>query len=514
MRRRLLLLTLLVAVSVQSADGATSCRTSCDDDVAACVAATCGALSAPIDCVERCRGQVGCPVRIGTLAYVVTHCRAHDGRLVGSQELRIRRGDCDPITVLHLDTGGEVDDQNGACALLGHTREGFGSSLAGAFKRLGVSPDGSGVVFEVSAEVLLIGGPPLTEAQQGFFYVGSDGTGLRRLGPPSRDWVYRVGLTSTGKPTANFRTHLDFSPSGHRIAYTDRVAPDDPASAQIFTMDVRTGLRVQVTHLPRVPVKVLERAVGDVFFVDEHTIQFDTHAFGANQPPYVIHTDGTGLRQAYRLPTLGQAVSSNPVSASIGVTRRSGRIFTFPVDGVAENSDPSNPGAPIWEAFRVAGRNVLQLTSFGRYDTFAIGVDQALITTPMHRPRALIMASADPLGENPLRNCQLFTVGPFGGSIRQLTHVDAGVPSALGCNFQEGDGCAFSDIYQDPLRDSILFYSNCDPLGVNRGSEMFAMRRDGSELRQVTHTDGVRFGPGDDVEVEMPGPVAYPTRRR
>ena len=54
------------------------------------------------------------------------------------------------------------------------------------------------------------------------------------------------------------------------------------------------------------------------------------------------------------------------------------------------------------------------------------------------------------------------------------------------------------------------FYSDCDPFGTNpNGSQVFAMRWDGSGLRQLTHTRGTTTATdGSVVEVEVPGPVA------
>src|SRR5215470_16644590 len=83
------------------------CVHSCRDRVAACVRSECTSLDRTAErrCVETCRGHEGCPTRIRTLAYVVTHCRVGaDGLLVGDQELDVRHRDCDPVTVERFPT--------------------------------------------------------------------------------------------------------------------------------------------------------------------------------------------------------------------------------------------------------------------------------------------------------------------------------------------------------------------------------------------------------------------------
>src|SRR5262249_37482148 len=144
------------------------------------------------DCLETCRGIGGCaPIR--TLAYVVAQCRTDSGGLFsGRQALEIRRGDCDPVVV----TGGGAEprpDPLGLCRGYGQARVGPLSVLVGGFQRLGVSPDGKAVVFEVSSDVAFI--PPRAPAppeRQGFFFVRADGSGLHRLGPASRDRCFQT----------------------------------------------------------------------------------------------------------------------------------------------------------------------------------------------------------------------------------------------------------------------------------------------------------------------------------
>src|SRR5262245_59522843 len=210
-----LLAAALVALSgtVAAAD---ECASSCRTRVTACRRSECAGKRGAErrDCAERCRGKVGCPARIRTLAYVVTRCQSRGHTLTGGQQLMIRRGNCEPVTALRLEIPGEAADPLDLCKLVGRNREGYGSVVAGVFQRLGVTPDGSGVVFEVTNDQQLISHTPLTEEQKGFFYVRADGTGLRWLAHPSREPTYRGGVTPVNELTAGFQTYLPFSPSG------------------------------------------------------------------------------------------------------------------------------------------------------------------------------------------------------------------------------------------------------------------------------------------------------------
>src|SRR5215813_8198831 len=102
-----LLLGTLLALAPATARAASSCSRSCRDAATACRRAECTGLAGTRrrECADACRRRLGCG-RIGTLAYVVTHCRGQDRRLIGGQELRVRSGDCDEITVFARDTPG------------------------------------------------------------------------------------------------------------------------------------------------------------------------------------------------------------------------------------------------------------------------------------------------------------------------------------------------------------------------------------------------------------------------
>jgi hypothetical protein len=68
----------------------------------------------------------------------------------------------------------------------------------------------------------------------------------------------------------------------------------------------------------------------------------------------------------------------------------------------------------------------------------------------------------------------------------------------------------------DRITGSYEFGSNCDPFGTNPngGEQFFAMRTDGSGLRQLTQTRGIVREADGTIEVEMPGPFAAPWRLR
>jgi len=68
-------------------------------------------------------------------------------------------------------------------------------------------------------------------------------------------------------------------------------------------------------------------------------------------------------------------------------------------------------------------------------------------------------------------------------------------------------------VVPDKVTGTLLFGSSCDPVGSNPfGDQIFAMRRDGSGLRQLTATRGITVDPDGTVRVELPGPFAYARR--
>jgi hypothetical protein len=220
--------------------------------------------------------------------------------------------------------------------------------------------------------------------------------------------------------------------------------------------------------------------------------------------------DGDGPRSSGKCP-LNPLCPDGPcraVASLVGVTRATGQIVSLPLAGTPENTDPHNPDAPVVEC------------SASTEETFCSS-PPSVATTPaawawgaaagplVRGSRELFVASTDRLGENPYENCQLFSIDSLAGGLRQLTHFDEGARVLSGCFFRAPPGCAFADVYQDPVTRWIVFYSNCHPFDPNFiGSQVFAMRPDGRRLRQLTHTAGAHWV-GDEVEVEIPGPIAY-----
>jgi Tol biopolymer transport system component len=66
------------------------------------------------------------------------------------------------------------------------------------------------------------------------------------------------------------------------------------------------------------------------------------------------------------------------------------------------------------------------------------------------------------------------------------------------------------DVVQDPVTGTLVFYSTCNALGTTPyGAQIYAMRPDGSALRQLTDTAGYVVAPDGAISAELPGPTAY-----
>jgi len=451
----------------------------------------------------------GCGKGFGTLAYVVTTCQVvGTGKQIGSQELRVQRAGCDPVTVMRFANPEPVADPAGLCALLGVNHLGTASPVAGLFQRIGVSHDGKAVVFEVSNTFQLVGRTPLAPEEQGFFYIRADGSGLRRLGPPSRDPTYRIFVLAGAGPSAEVTTRIAFSDDDRMIAFTDLApGPDGVETEQIFATELGTGARRQVTRLMAgAPPTPGARIIGSLWFFRRRIIGF-IHQTGDDAEVLLIGLDGTGLRPA-----------GSPLSVHLGgdgriipAFRRSG--LSYYVGLVEYPGLPANaaelPGYPIAadlvSVFVSVFSNgqLIQLTNFHYGDTTPLG---------LRSDSVIFMASADPLGANPFHNCELFRVSPLGLGLRQVTHFGQGRRSEEGCQIGPLAGCGIRPVNEDPGEASpaLTFYSDCDPFGANpNGSQVFAVRWNGARLRQLTRTRGVTTAPdGSVVEVEIPGPVA------
>ena len=183
-------------------------------------------------------------------------------------------------------------------------------------------------------------------------------------------------------------------------------------------------------------------------------------------------------------------------------------------------NEPSvnTPGRFAREAFLVDGKQLVQLTNFHRSDTIPGGLGGVGLFV---RGRMLFLATANDTGENPHELCQLFSIDRVGtpSSLRQLTHLPFdGRPSAgsFGC-VSELPGCGIETLSTaaDGVTGTVLFSSSCDPVGANPfGDQIFAMRPDGTGLRQLTSARGMTTDPDGTVHVELVGPFAYSQPRR
>lgn len=127
------------------------------------------------------------------------------------------------------------------------------------------------------------------------------------------------------------------------------------------------------------------------------------------------------------------------------------------------------------------------------------------------------VASANPLGENPAEICQIFSINRRGANLRQLTHLPADVgPYNRGCGNAFGPATCTIDvgIVPDQVTRTVVFGSSCDPVGGNPfGDQLFAMRQDGSGLRQLTAARGREILPDGTLRFEIVGPFAHPLGR-
>jgi len=74
-------------------------------------------------------------------------------------------------------------------------------------------------------------------------------------------------------------------------------------------------------------------------------------------------------------------------------------------------------------------------------------------------------------------------------------------------------GCVISEFFLDRITGTVLFAASCDPVGANpSGQQLFAMRPDGTGLRQLTNARGMTTEPDGTIHVELPGPFAYTSR--
>jgi hypothetical protein len=505
-----LLLVLAIGLGPTPAQARPRCAKPCKEETARCTKARCAGLVRETRraCIETCRGIGGC-ASIRTLAYVVTRCRS-DSRAI-HQALYVRRGNCAPVRVMDAELPTDLPELN--CRLYGKYPLGHFSVLAGVFQRLAVSPDGSGVVFEVTNEATVFSSfslPPGIE--KGLYFVGPDGRDPRRLGPPSDVPLYGLSPDSSSETGYTYGgllyPHIDFSLDGRRIIFTDwGPGPAGEPAIQIMALELASGHRRQITRLPfaRPSLTVpYEQATSVPRFVRDDTILFvsSSNPEGLNPEAaydfFTVKTDGSDIREVGTpIASAGSEVDPKKFVIAGGGTNLMNLAFAD-VDG-----------SRFQEVFILDGKRLLQLTGFRRPDT-----GRRFLTTD--RRRVFFVSTADPLGTNPSGNCQLFSVSTLGTHMRQITALGNGEHSVHRCDeFDSPPGCAIWSAYQDPVTREVVFYSNCDPFDTKTfGGQIFAMRPDGTRLRQLTATRGRVLEAGGAVSVELAGPIAYSARLR
>jgi hypothetical protein len=480
------------------------CEKPCKTETAACIRDRCTALTAESrnECIETCRAIGGCAA-IRTLAYVWNECRSDARGVTFRRELRIRRGNCAPVTIQTIGPTEPRPDPHHLCELYGATADGQDTALLGGFQRLAVAPDGSGVVFEVSNGTVIqsvFGGfsPELSPDEEGFFFLRADGKGgRRRLGPASRVPVFQIkedrdapfglGYDILGPLPLN----IAFSRDGRTIVYTDLgPGPNGEAGVQVVTLDIASGRRTQLTFLPNPE----EGEVNGARFVNADTIVFVSGSdLGEPLHFYAVKTSRPGVVR--KLPEV--VAENGAVLPDFRVIGGGTSLLSISVPGYASD----NPAVHPRDVFLYDGRDLLQLTRFGRADTIAMFLGR--------RRRAVFATGADPLGTNPVEIPQVFSIDIFGRRLRQLTRLP-GAPVPCG-RFVDVFTCDQIVGVQDPVTDAIVFAAPCGGLRASTfAGQLFAVAPDGrSGVRQLTTAGGCVTNDDGSVTVEMPGPFGY-----
>jgi len=373
--------------------------------------------------------------QVSTLAYVVTRCHEEKGGTgwAASQALWVRQGDREPVKIKEYPGG--PPPIGGFCRLWGNGRDGASSTVVGTFQRLGVSPDGALVVFEVTDDFSVLT-PVVPAEEQGFFAVRPDGSGLHKVADHSNDPAFRVAwgcafANARGCSAGNVWNGLEFSPNGRRVVYTD-LGPSDTGeeAPQVFTLDLTTNEHQQVTFLPRLPEchgqsddppDCVDPVVFPTFapsFLAEKTILY-SRGRGSNE---VGGGQFTVKLNAHGDPDEPQTVPvvAGPNGVVIPVFEITG-VEAYGMKAVVPGRTPVDGGEFVEEMFVVELPNaqrpdprVLQLTNFERSYT-----GQGRITPDAQR--VLFVSGADPFGTNPGNQGQWFSIDRLGSDLRQLT---------------------------------------------------------------------------------------------
>src|SRR5207249_785208 len=242
------------------------------------------------------------------------------------------------------------------------------------------------------------------------------------------------------------------------------------------------------------PSFVSERRVAFYTFVDAD--KKPEHQFGG---VFTVTTDGTKLRSV-ELPAIkipGPKTGTPRLSQAFEIIRPGRSIGTFVL------------GPNQKEIFAIDGGRhgrYVQLTNFRTADMnldFQVGDGR----------RVVFHAPVESLGGKPISNCQLFSVDTLGHRLHQLTYLEESGPlDAQSSSSCELSACNIIQVERDALTGTILFYSACDPFRTNiDGGQIFAMRPDGSGLRQLTHAHGKFKEEDGTLVVELPGPFRSAT---
>ena len=381
------------------------------------------------------------------------------------------------------------------CELYGQGRAGDGAKVAAFLQRLAVSPDGQTLVYEITDDFSLepLGWRGVLGAEdEGFFAIGSDGNGRRRLGPASRVASFKFVLDSLSGDFSG--PSIAFSLDGRSVLFTDLgTAPSGEESIQIVALDLTDGTRRQITHLdpitPESARSATQLEINGLTFVDADHIAFAIHSA---QGLAIETVDVATGELVTRQPPV--AIPGATFVSSFAITSRDKLLLPLALPGTAENPHPPTTG--ILELFVESGQDVVQVTNFKRVDTFpgALTADGT---------RVLFDASTDALGTNPEQTCQMFSVGTLGGDLRQLTYFPA-------CDDQGCLADALAPVAYDLERDLVVFESYCDLTGSGvYGGEFYTIRSDGSDLRQLSTARGVVTEDDGTVSVQLPGFLSY-----
>lgn len=446
------------------------------------------------------------PAQVSTFVYVTAHCReGKPGSFSGSEALWVRQGDRVPVKVYEASSIGQPP-YDGLCRLWGESGLGGNQVFVSAIQRWGISPDSSLVLFELTDDFSIFT-HVMPDEQKGIYAVRADGSGLRKIAPASRDSMFRIDWPCKLDPqcphvSSTIFAGFSFSADGRRVVYTDvGMSETGEMAPEIFTLAVSGGEPRQITDLPPLPlcddpsqtapncVQPWVLPISPWGFLNERTIAFNVGGgrlvAGGGIFTERLNADGgpDGAPQAVPLVPL----PGGTLVPVFEITGEPSALFgEFP---------PANGGDVIREVFLVEPRGdpsgeprVLQLTNYRRSDTFAPSMS-------LDRQRVFFISSADPLGTNPQQLRQWFSVDRLGGGLRQVTALER-----LG-----GRDCTILNGDVDAVTGVSWFQANCDPLGTNpMGLQVpFAVRPDGTGLRQLLQTRGLITEPDGTVDVDL-----------